>query len=64
MEIEYKKTGRPSKMPDAQTLVMLYEHSTATQLAEMFHVSPGTVRSWICRLRKEGSEQNGLQQTN
>ena len=52
-EIPKKKNGRPSKMPDPDYLINLYARHTATELAVMFNVSEGTVRSWVSRLRKE-----------
>ena len=55
--IPYKKTGRPSKRPDPELLIALYQDHTATELAEMYDVSETTVRSWVSRLRKE-REQN------
>lgn len=48
-----KKSGRPSKRPNPELLATLYETHTATELAEMYDVTPGTVRSWMCRIRKE-----------
>ena len=51
--IPNKKSGRPSNRPDPEYLLTLYEKYTAPQIAEMFHVSESTVRSWVSRLRKE-----------
>ncbi|WP_418751546.1 hypothetical protein [Frisingicoccus sp.] len=48
-----RKTGRPSKRPNPELLATLYENHSATELAEMYGVTPGTVRSWMCRIRKE-----------
>jgi len=52
-EIPKKKNGRPTKRPDPEYLINLYEHYTATEIAAMFDVAESTVRSWISRLRKE-----------
>lgn len=52
-EIPKKKNGRPSKMPDPDFLINLYEKKTAPEIAVLFGVSEGTVRSWVSRLRKE-----------
>lgn len=57
-KIEKRRTGRPTKMPDGQYLLNLYGYFTAKQLSEMFSVKEGTVRSWVCRVRKE-NEING-----
>ena len=56
--IPKKKGGRPSNRPDPDYLILLYEKYTAPQIAEMYHVSVSTVRSWVSRLRKE-YEQDG-----
>ena len=52
-EIPKKKNGRPTKRPDTDYLINLYEHYTATEIASMYGVAESTVRSWISRLRKE-----------
>ena len=52
-EIPKKKNGRPTKRPDPDYLIKLYERHTAPELAIMFDVSESTVRSWVSRLRKE-----------
>lgn len=51
---EPKKMGRPTKRPeDMKHLLELYEHFSAKQIAMFYEVSEGTVRSWVCRARKE-----------
>lgn len=53
------KMGRPSKMPvDEAKLLEQYGYFTAGQLAKVYDVSEGTVRSWVCRIRKK--EREGL----
>lgn len=56
--MEYKKGGRPSKRPksEAETreLIDLYKKHTATELAHIYGVKPGTIRAWIFDLRKGG----------
>ena len=56
--IPRKKAGRPSNRPDPDYLIILYEKFSAAKIAEMYHVSASTVRSWVSRLRKE-YEQDG-----
>ena len=48
-----KKMGRPTKRPEKELLMILYSRHTAHELATMYDVSDSTVRSWVCRLRKE-----------
>lgn len=48
-----KRRGRPSSMPDVNTLLNLYQKYTSTEIAKMYDVEPSTVRSWYSRLRKE-----------
>ena len=56
--IPYKKMGRPSRRPDPEFLITLYETHTATEIGKMYDVSPDTVRSWVSRLRKEYAQQS------
>ena len=52
MTIINKKMGRPTKRPEPEFLVALYNDHTAKQIADMYDVRESTVRSWISRLRK------------
>ena len=56
MDIPKKKNGRPTKQPNAEVLVKLYEKHTASEIAEMYGVSNNTVYSWISRLRKDNKK--------
>ena len=57
MTIARKTGGRPSKRPTNAELAMLYSVMTAKEIAEKFGVSVYTVRNWINKARKEGSEE-------
>lgn len=46
------KGGRPTKRPDAQWLMNIYQSYTAQDIADMFDVSVNTVYSWIHRIKK------------
>lgn len=48
----YKNGGRPSNKPNNSEVMALYKTHTATEIAEMYHVKPSTVRAWVCRIRK------------
>ena len=51
---ERKKRGRPSKKPkDNALLIELYKDHTSAQIAKMYAVSPGTVRTWFTNMRRE-----------
>lgn len=52
-----KRHGRPSKRPENKLLLQLYTKKTAPEIAEIFAVSEGTVRSWIRKARQEESFQ-------
>jgi uncharacterized protein YjcR len=56
--IPRKKGGRPSKRPTAYELSVMYRFMTSVEIAKKYDVSPATVRSWLCRYRKE-IEENG-----
>lgn len=52
------KMGRPSKLQvDEAKLIEQYGYFTAGQLAKIYGVSEGTVRSWVCRIRKKEREE-------
>lgn len=53
----YKQPGRPTKKPDDEELLKLYEDHTAPEIAAMYGVESSTVRSWISKVRKSGSPQ-------
>ena len=53
VEIPAKKTGRPTKRPDAQTLNELYSKYTAREIGEMYGVPMKTVEYWIYTFRRE-----------
>lgn len=57
MTIQAKKQGRPSRMPDTETLAELYFSHTAREIAEQYGVSVSTVKGWIWRLRKAAREE-------
>lgn len=48
----HKNSGRPSNKPSNSEVMTLYKTHTATEIAEMYHVKPSTVRAWVCRIRK------------
>lgn len=49
--------GKVSKKPTIEVLDELYQKHTAVQIAEMYGVSPSTVRTWIANYRKELKNQ-------
>lgn len=54
---EKKRRGRPSKRPkDDALLIALYEDHTSKEIAEMYAVSPGTVRMWFTNMRKAAED--------
>lgn len=53
LDIPMKVGGRPTKRPSAEVLCEMYKVHTAKEIAEEYGVAISTVRSWICRLRKE-----------
>lgn len=56
-EIPKKKRGPASSRPDPDELIWRYKNSTCYELAELYGVSPATVRSWVSRLRKEREQK-------
>lgn len=55
------KRGRPSFCPSPEVLAQLYDCYTCQEIATIYGVPVGTVRSWIVRtrakLRKEAEER-------
>ena len=47
------KMGRPTKRPEPDFLLALYEKHKAKEIACMYDVSESTVRSWVSRVRRE-----------
>lgn len=47
------KMGRPTKRPEPDFLLALYEKHKAKEIAYMYGVNESTVRSWISRIKKE-----------
>ena len=47
------KMGRPTKRPQPDFLLALYENHKAKEIAYMYGVNESTVRSWISRIKKE-----------
>ena len=55
--IAKKQSGRPSRKPHASVLLMLYENTTAREIAEQYRVSISTVRRWIRESREEAGDK-------
>lgn len=56
MTIKKKKAGRPTRRPTIEQLAMLYEMSTAADIAKEYEVSVATVRGWIRKARIEANK--------
>lgn len=52
-QIEKKKSGRPTKRPQEELLFKMYGHHTAADIAMLYDVPVGTVRSWIRYYRRK-----------
>ena len=48
---------RPTKRPSIEVLSDLYETHTTKQIAELYQVPEGTVKSWIYRYRQEQARE-------
>lgn len=61
--INYNRTGRPSKRPDAVELLTKYRDNTADELSKLYRVAPSTVRRWIHDAREQLKEAQHGQDT-
>lgn len=61
--INYSRTGRPSKKPDAVELLTKYRDNTADELAKLYRVAPSTVRRWIHDAREQLKEAHQHEDT-
>lgn len=48
---------RQTKRPSIEVLSDLYSNHTTKQIAEIYQVPEGTVKSWIYRYRKEQARE-------
>lgn len=51
--LEKNRGGRPTKRPQGEVLELLYQKHTAAEIAYLYDVPVGTVRSWIHYYRKD-----------
>ena len=53
----YQKQGRPTRKPDDKVLAELLKTHSKRDIAIFYGVAPSTVRSWLCRSRKQAERR-------